>query len=400
MFAVGHEDGCFSFAFCSDDLPITIRTLERADVHKTTEEDLFGWSAQGKIGERKPVNREPIFRLAWSGFPEETYLDMAVAGWNAGSTSSPPLSPSGSKIPPPPLERTHLGGGTILTILGGLLPSDPTGIHLFEFPPYVPPATQNAVSASGNIPAPLREALKDSVFPLQHNLYPTSTPPEDFLLLPRASPHYGMAYDPSSILITTSPNPRLPVLAAPHAARGLEAWSFPPTSSHPAKPLRVPSALTWSGGGTATSVEIFSIPTRSYRRLVHQFESSDERADRLPLAGGKAVQKARAREATGRSGGAGEGGPRVLVSTHVDLSVRFWDVSTHVLTGELVREFATELRHLRVEMSEVLKMGRVGEASRIFRERPWEVEIGRVGWSRETLELSVMFMTGDLVVLR
>ena len=46
MFAAGHEDGCLSFAFCSDEMAVTIRTIQRVDVHKTTEEDLFGWTAQ------------------------------------------------------------------------------------------------------------------------------------------------------------------------------------------------------------------------------------------------------------------------------------------------------------------------------------------------------------------
>ena len=342
MFAAGHEDGCLSFAFCSDEMAVTIRTIQRVDVHKTTEEDLFGWTAQGKIGERHSLGREPIFRLAWSGFPEESYLTLASYTWNAAPAATPPLSPAGSRLDPPSFDRTYFGGGTVLTILGGLLPSDPFGIHTFDFPPYVPPATKNAVSASGNIPAPLRQALKDSITPLAHNIYPTDSPPEDFLLLPRTSPHYGMAFDPSSILITTSINPALPVLPSSYASHGIEAWSFPPTAFHSPKPLRLPGPLNWSGIGTTTSIEIYSVPILSYRRLVHQFDRSNDLAALLPLGGGKARPSMRTNMPSARF--SEDQVPRILVSSHVDLSVRFWDVSTQLLGGELTQEFGREDR--------------------------------------------------------
>ena len=204
MFAVGHEDGCISFACVSDENLIGMRTIERADVNRATEEDLFGWSAQGEPGQRQPANREPVFKLAWSGYPTETYYDK----W-AGSTPASPASVSSFASPSPststfssrtmPDERTHPNGGTTLTIMGGLLPSDPPGIHLWEFPPYVTPPGATT-SATGNLPAPIRQALKDSIKPQQHNLYPTASPPEDFILLPRNSPHSGMAFDPTAIL--------------------------------------------------------------------------------------------------------------------------------------------------------------------------------------------------------
>lgn len=410
LFAVGHEDGCISFACVSDDNPISIRTMERADVNKTTEEDLFGWTSQGNPGERQVAGREPIFRLAWSGYPEETYLGRAAAAWGTkGAPTSPTLSsppPTSSGFPGAPLEPLrHPNGGTTLTILGGLLPSDPTGVHLLELPAYVPPTGTTTSISSSNIPFAVREALKASVTPLSHNLYPTASPPEDFLLMPRSSPFFGQAFDPTAILITTGNNPSHPVLPAAHASRGIEAWSFPPTTSAAPHPLRVPAALSWAGGGTCTSAELLNIPTLTYRRLLHQFDMDDELATRIPLHGGKAFPQARPTRA-----GLNiplENEPRILVSLHVDLVVRFWDVSSSLLVPQkgndrLSREYPRPLQHLDWDLKHVLGDPKASglEASRILRERPWELELVKVSVAAETMELAVSLSTGDVLVGR
>lgn len=389
-----------------------MRTLERADVNKATEEDMFGWSPQGEPGHRVPANREPIFRLAWSAFPDVSWGEwahgLAGAGPSTPTSPSTPAFPSAAASPQSPTfapravpdERVHLGGGTILTVLGGLLPQDPTGIHVFNLPAYAP-TTANPSANTGNLPAPVRQALKDSVRPLEHNLYPTAAPPEDFLLLPRNSPYGGMAFDPTAILITTGSDPTLPVLAAPHSARGTEAWSFPPTSHTPPRSLQLPPALAWTGPGTCTSSRILTLPTLSHQRLLHQF-NADPITTHVPFLGGKATPLRR-RNATGSPALEGSSRPRILVSLHVDLCVRFWDVSEGLLgEGGLHEDFPRALGHLDVRLRDILRdpMAKELEASRILRDRPWELEIDRVDLATDTLELAVTLSTGEVVVLR
>ncbi|KAI5475669.1 WD40 containing SNARE-dependent exocytosis protein [Pseudohyphozyma bogoriensis] len=404
MFACGHEDGCISFASSQDEFPITIRTIERGDVHKATEQDLFGWSAQGDVGQRKPSQREPIFRLAWSGFPAETYYEKAFGGWT--TTPASPSSPSGEVPPTPdsasPDDIVHRRGGTVLTILGGLLPNDPTGVHLLDFPPYVAPSGATH-SNTGNIASAVRDALKESVAPLQHNLYPTASPPEDFLLLPRQSPHAGNAWDPTSIIITTGVDPSLPVLAAPHSGRGVEAWSFPPTASRLPQALQLPSALGWSGRATCSGAEVFTLPTLSYRRIYHQFETPEVMDQPLPLKGGRATFLAR----PSRPAKPANIVPRILVTLHVDLTVRFHDVSTNLLetadeSGALLKEFPVPLDHLTLDLRVLLSDGTASglEASRLLKERPWELELEKVSLATETLELAVTLSTGEVIVSR
>ncbi|GAA5918972.1 hypothetical protein JCM1841_002666 [Sporobolomyces salmonicolor] len=411
VFAAGHEDGTISFASSSDEMPLVMRTLERADVNKTTEEDLFGWSSQGGPGHRQPANREPIFRLAWSGFPEESYLDRAAAAFAGVSSPTSPSSPVFPGSPSLSQERVT-NGSTILTVLGGLLPSDPVGIHLLELPAYVPPPATATTSKPGIIPLPLREALRESLSPVGHHLYPTASPPEDFLLLPRSSPHYGLAYDPTSILISSGLDRRFPVLAAPHASINIEAWTFPPSSKRPPRLLSLPTALSFSGGGTCSSAQLVTVSGLSYRKLLHQFDVSDEFGERLPLTGGSAFPQPRTlRPTNGPASAIANNHPRLLITLHIDLVVRFWDISSHLLWGykaseaaapRIALEYPRPLRHLDVDVKAALRDGRVSDmaAARLLNSRSWELELDKVSFAEENLELAVSLSTGDLVVWR
>lgn len=403
MFAIGHEDGCLSFASVEDELPVEIRTIQRAAVHKTTEADLFGWNAQGQSGQRQIANREPIFKLAWSGYPEETILGRAAAAWSAGSPD--PASNTNSARS----QEQQNVSGTTLTILGGLLPHDPAGLHVFEFPNYV--ATASTTTHSGNISLAMREALQASVSPVAHHLYPTSTPPEDFLLLPRNSPYYSNTYDPIAVLITTGTDSRHPVLPAAHASRGIEAWSFPPSISRAPRALRLPSALGWAGGATCASAQLINVPTLTYRRMMHQFEIDDENDDRLPLSGGKAFSKSRPSNSHLRQ--PDDNLYRILVTAHIDLVVRFWDVSSHLLRprksndptssqAQLDSEYPRPLPHLDWNIKETLLDPTAYDlaASRLLNERPWELELDKISVAAETLEVAASLTTGEVIISR
>ncbi|GAA6005260.1 hypothetical protein JCM11491_002638 [Sporobolomyces phaffii] len=410
VFAAGHEDGTISFAAAQDENPIAMRTIERADVNKTTEEDLFGWQGGGQ---RQLSGREPIFRLAWSGFPEETYLDQVTSAIAGASSAAIPSSHAVPSSPSLAEEKTNLHGGTMLTVMGGILPSDPTGIHVLEFPAYSPPPSTASTSKPGNISLPMREALRSSIAPNAHHLYPTATPPEDFLLLPRSSPHFSLSFDPNAILITTGPDRRFPVLAAPHATNSVEAWSFPPSSLHVPQSLSLPSPLSFSGGGTCASTKLVTISNVAYRKMLHQFDVSDELSTRIPLRGGSAFPQPRPRihrndQSAPRMS---DNHARILVTLHVDLVVRFWDVSSHLLWGykpspesdpKINLEYPRPLKHLDVDLRAALSDSRALElsAARLARDRPWELELDKVSFAEETLELAVSLSTGDLVVFR
>jgi syntaxin-binding protein 5 len=385
----------------ADENPIMIRTMERLDVNKATEEDLFGWSAQGEPGQIKSLNREPIFKLAWSSYPEGSWLERGDSESKSSiPAASPSLSTSTSSAAPVPRRltsgnRARRSGTTYLTILGGLIPTDPAGVHVLEFPPMRLPLGQSKGSHGSNISGVLRQALRDSITPVTHDFYATPAPPEDFILLPKSTPHYGMTYDPTSIIITSGVDRSLPTIVAPHAINDIAAYSFPPARDP--VPLQLPSALTWSGGATATHAELFSVESKVYERLIHQFEVEGEGNNRLPLEGGFCSPLAKSRKSTNRK--PRETSYRIMVSLHADLSVRFHDVSSHLLQSTvdlssipstLRYEYPRPLPHLTIHIRELLKQEAMEgfECSRIFRERSWELELEScISFAKGALEI-------------
>lgn len=319
---------------------------------------------------------------------------MARNGWN-GSTSTSTTGASGNI-------RT-VAIGTVLTIMGGILPQDPTGIHVLEFPTYLPPSS-HPISANSSLSAPQRQALKDSITPISHNFYPTSSPPEDFLLLPRDSPHYSLSYDPTSIIITTGSDSSLPVLINKNGDRSIEAWSFPITTTINTRRMNLPDRLNWNGNSSCTSVEVFNVSRFTYQKLTGQ-NIVDES---INLKGGKANSKMRPTASNKKARGESNE-PRIMVSGHVDLTIRFHDVSDHLLIREnengLMEQYPKPLNHLTFDIKDLLRKmenqgGDLLEANRILRERSWELEIIKFSWAYESLELAVLLSTGDVIVAK
>ncbi|KAK4050912.1 Lethal(2) giant larvae sro7 [Microbotryomycetes sp. JL221] len=405
VFAAGHEDGCISFASVEDEMAIDIRVLERSSVNKTTEQDLF-------VTGRQVSNREPIFKLAWSGFPAESILDRATAAWNATSTTRVDPLQTGA-VGPELQQQTHVNG-TMLTVLGGLLPHDPMGVHVLELPNYQAPS--GPTQTHGNLSAPAREALKQSVTPQAHHLYLTSAPPEDFCLFPRSSPYYGLSFDPTSIVIIVGTDGRLPVLPTAHSSRTIEAWSFPPSSTTKPVELDVPTALCFNGSGTCSSTQLFNVPTLTHRRMLHQFDmQQDEFQNRIQLDGGKSTSKRKPNRT--KLTPPSDNQPRILLTSHIDLRIKFWDVSSELLVtktlqqdelslnsspNQLMNEFPRQLKHLDWDLKQTLLDATTKEleSSRLLRERPWELEIDKVCLAKETLEVAVSLNTGDILVAR
>lgn len=283
MLAVGHSDGTIAFwALEDEDHPLYLRTLDDEDdvfaVDITRVEEATEAKKESGASERLFEIREPIFKLAWSGFPN----------------SSDPR-----------------GGDTVLTILGGLTPDSPQGLTTFLLPPLNPPAPPDDVPQSPSEPLHpvIRRAMQESLFPVDSHTYHSPGAVQDFLLIPRASPHFSGTWDPRAILLL-SDNALDPV----SSTRVVDAFEFPPPSfvaslmepttpgaadmddpsvalnqelatalesmalSSDPRPLRLPWAF-WTVAGGA----LFKVDKEAYGKL--KGESID---DALPITGGKA----------------------------------------------------------------------------------------------------------------
>lgn len=238
-FAVGHVDGCISFwSYDDPDKPLMVRTLTHEDVNVTDAESLLDAGVLGGQPRSKqefegmPIlpasiaNREPIYKLAWAGFPEPAEVKLLAV-----QADGVPVTNATAEYS----ER----GETLLLVLGGQSAGEKPGINMLQLPAYQPPLNAKAkspTSPSEGLTAAERSAYRDSISPTGSSNYPTKTPPEDFILLPRSSPYYGMSHDAISIFVLLTPDEKLP-----HpwhmAERQLDAYVFPPPRSNTAPPV-------------------------------------------------------------------------------------------------------------------------------------------------------------------
>jgi syntaxin-binding protein 5 len=174
----------------------------------------------------RPTRREPIFKLTWTSFPDQATFNALV--------SSPPSD--GSEPPSPETASYAQRGETLLTVLGGQLPTEQTGITVLQFPSYQAPAANvslpSSSGSSATMSASVRSAFRDSLSITGMTFYPTPSPCDDFILMPRSSPHFNLSFDPIAIIFLLSPDPSLPSLPAPSSTCGLAAYTFPPVRSN------------------------------------------------------------------------------------------------------------------------------------------------------------------------
>ena len=429
------------------------------------------------------ANREPIFKLSWVGFPDQNTLrTMQTEG------GGEPLS--GATIDY--AER----GENMLLILGGQSPGETPGINVLTFPAYVPPGAQIKVRPIGTSEAlPLHEryAYRDSLAPTGSAFYPTRTPPEDFILLPRSSPYFGLTHDPIAIVVSLTPNPEHTRVSGPAAERGIEAWVFPPPrsgvippspgrknfiqpgegerfvamtpapfSSSPGSPtgswrmrfspssrsgspsgwpsspsLRVPTpdsmlspgstrsgrpslspgrlharemhpyriaSSLWSGRLTVLTADVHSLPTPVFKRLISwSIEHVGETNPRVPIRGGMAVPDLQSHGAPDVKVVKMES-YRVLATSHPDATVRFWDISPHllVLPTPLRFEYPGPLPHLSIYLGHWLTHPHVAHLplARLWASDRSKVVIKSVHLAREALECTITMKTGEIIVTK
>lgn len=199
----------------------------------------------------------------------------------------------------------------MLTVLGGLSPDSPQGLTTFLLPPLNPPAPPEGIPQLPSDPLhpKIRTTMQESLFPLDSHTYHSPGTVQDFLLIPRASPHFSGTWDPRAILLLSDNT-----LDPAGSIRVIEAFEFPPPafvaslmepttpraadmddpsvalnqelatalesmalSSDP-RSLRLPWAF-WTVSGGA----LFKVDKEAYSRLKGEIID-----DALPIRGGKA----------------------------------------------------------------------------------------------------------------
>ena len=228
--------------------------------------------------------REPIFKLAWSGYPNS---------------------------------YDPRGGETSLVILGGQFGHDPPGINVLWLSPFDPPAPPSAVTNQSLHPF-FRDAMRESLDPQSAYFYRTPGLAQDFLLMPRDSPHFSGTWNPTTILMLFEDGEKV---------RAIEARQFPPiellacaqeasrsegqaeeteetegdnrdaltqdlaatlqsmTVNEEPKKLNLPPSL-WSGSDAIVDASLFSLDRIAYETLSR---SSEHGSDDLQLEGGISV---------------------------------------------------------------------------------------------------------------
>ncbi|CEH18691.1 Tomosyn and related SNARE-interacting proteins [Ceraceosorus bombacis] len=421
IFAMGHADGVVSFWNVDDgDKPLLVRTLDQIDVDRpqAPSGDAHSQDSPSRF------MREPIFKLAWSGFSSASWRDFAAQG-------------------------------TALTVLGGGVVDASSGVVSWHFPAYSAPV-QLWASKTPEALAKLRNSLRSSIITEREARIQTKATCEDFLLLPAASPHYGNAFDATALLALIGSDPSLPPLQG--ATRGLQAFPFPaaaPTEqglhiagskTSAAEELELPFSLAMTGSSAAKGVRLAQVGLHAYRKLVSVSSKSDplgswdagvaeelarqSAADRhsrgLPLQGGEAhptalngaTLESLLRESDRLSA------YKIIVSWHHDGTIRFADASPHLLLKGridlppegsdpvthplpqpvLEEAFPKPLHHLTISLQDLVHGSHAGrQHAAVFarlRASPSRMQILDVHFAPDALEIGVVLAGGALLHYR
>ena len=414
FFAVGHEDGSIAFWAVDDDTqPLTARTLDEVDVLKVDGEKLEQYLSDEDGPPRHTsmphVPREPIFKFSWSGYPNS---------------------------------YDPRGGETSLTILGGQFNHDPTGINVLWLPAFNPSAPPSHPHDQSLHPF-FREAMRESLVPINAYFYPTPGLTQDFLLMPRDSPHLGGTWNPTTILM---------LFEGGDETRALEARQFPPleflasastlsqskeetkddenesdealaqdlattlqsmTMNEEPKKLLLPPPL-WNGPDAVVDADLISLDRIAYETLSR---SSDPKLDDLLLEGGIStpdeevagtVKHAKVAScpiirASKTDVVAMQFEPhRIIITRNADLSIRFLDVSVQLLipssSSHFTSAFPRALPDLSIDVLALIgspEIAALGLASCAGQARIDDVQL-----ATESLEVALVLSGGEVLLYR
>ncbi|KAF9015685.1 WD40 containing snare-dependent exocytosis protein [Cyathus striatus] len=382
IFAVGYDDGSIAFwATEDDDRPILVRTLSKLDVNLVDPAILEAHLEGKENSSQSRVIREPIFKLTWSGFPNS---------------------------------EDPRGGSTVLTILGGIVIGQEAGVSVMTFPPLNPPDPPASESTLSTLHPTVRTAIRDSLSPSGLFFYTALHPVQDYLLIPRSSPHFSGSFDPYAIILLTEGTER---------NRVAEGYIFPSSLAStsgevdvdeaesladmclcnfkvisPTK-LMLPFALSigCSGilGGMLVSLdrevyEIFiAVPPRNHNADIvltggtawldgtkaNEMRLSKASAYLSPIMVCRQYQP-----------------PRVLITYHQDLSIRFHDMSSQLLmsqkTEPIQHHFPDSIQELVIDLQPLLAR------------KNSNVSITGFEFAEESFEIAVALSSGEIVFYR
>ncbi|KAG5638396.1 hypothetical protein H0H81_000292, partial [Sphagnurus paluster] len=397
FFVVGHADGSLAFwAIDDEEKPILVRTLDDLNVDTVNPDFLDEHMSKTKEGiTTAPPEREPIFKLSWSTYPN----------------SSDPR-----------------GGKSTLSILGGLNPGEATGLTVIQLPAFNPTEPSTPTSPSTQQPVlhlTMRQAMRASLDPLDSYFYFTRGVIQDYLLIPRQSPHFNGTFDPIAILLLVEGRGK---------TRTVEAFQYPPPQflatyeqkdpmiglgvdakkdalqsladdlaatleslqqSEEPKSFSLPLTLLHGNSGLVDG-QLLKIERESYQTLVQGVGRDDLT---LPLNGGQAW----ADDSTANDLKLAKYQPhRILITHHHDLTIQFSDISAQLLVGlpltPIKNNFPNPLLDLTIDLKPVLM-------DTIVTERTCglivdKARIESVYFATESLETIVVMHSGEVILYR
>ncbi|KAK0500667.1 WD40 containing snare-dependent exocytosis protein [Armillaria luteobubalina] len=382
FFAVGYTDGIIAYWATEDeDQPLMVRTLDSVDVNVVDGHRLEEHLTKPNNQAMPLSQREPIFKLSWSSF----------------SDSSDPR-----------------GGCTTLTVLGGLYFGEPPGLSALWLPAFNPPEPPTPVT-EGVLHPFYRSSMRDSLVPTRSYFYSCDGTVQDYLLIPRNSPHLSGVFDPMSILILSE---------STGDTRALEAYEFPPPSFSAQEAVSSDAPEEDKNqdtldelSATLKSLQISSDPQRlrlpwplcngllhgrlsvvgrdAYQSLVTAVESLVEGP--LSLNGGYAWND----ESNDMKSSKFQPN-RILITCHQNLSVRFYDMSVQLLIATrpdpVQYDFPTPLPHLTVDLSLLLLDPLISMQISTTTTAPLSIQ--SVLFASESLESAIVLSTGNVLVFR
>ncbi|TBU49995.1 lethal giant larvae like, C-terminal-domain-containing protein [Dichomitus squalens] len=409
LLAVGYADGTIGFWSLEDeDKPLLLRSIDSPDTEDLSLVDTAVLESVMSAANQHPPEppREPIFKLAWSGFPN----------------SSDPR-----------------GGDTVLTVLGGSTIDATPGVTTLLLHPLQPPAPPTAASPKAQsftqgLHPDVRAAMCDSLRVKNAHTYNASGPVQDFLLFPRLTPHFSGTYDPSAILLVSDSD-------APEA-RVCEAFDFPPPEFVESGPPETPSELKddptqgYPEDGTepdyglakelAKTLQSMSLsddpwPARlppylwsaigeylvkvdkhAYETLVRDKHGSIEGEVPFPMRGGMAWSE----DADGLMKYTKQQPHRILISRLRDLSIRFSDVSSQLLVSNgqdtpLASSLPSPIPPLTIELAPILIDRSLGlSAATDYDLRSNKDRVDAVYFAPESLECATILRSQAVVLHR
>ncbi|KAF8808127.1 WD40 containing snare-dependent exocytosis protein [Phlegmacium glaucopus] len=394
LFAVGYTDGSIAFwAVEDDDQPLLVRTLNSTDVN-LVDSDALEAHLDSKENKAQKLIREPIFKLSWSSF----------------SNSTDPR-----------------GGDTTLTVLGGLDPTQPPGLTVLLLPPFNPtePPSTPLSPHNENLHPFFRSSMIKSLNPLKSFFYETIGVVQDYLLIPRNSPHFVGNFDPYAILLLTE---------STHHARTVHAYQYPPpgfiknnigplkaeikeeeedeelssaglqSPPPPTPPEKSPRHVNHTPSSVRTPFILSAACSdvlgghliRLENDVYQSFVDKDVHDLHLTLNGGQAYADPDLNISKFQP-------HRVLVTYNRDRSIQFFDMSTQLLIPkdatlpDLDQDFPKPLPGLTVQLDDLLDDSSIAE---ILKHHIDSLTIQSVHVAPEALECAVALTSGDIVVYR